>query len=107
VSSAPGRFTPALLTSASRPPKRVTASPTARPGASAVAMSAWIASASASSLRTSSATASSFVFAAATSTMAIFAVLPAPRASRASRSAVARPIPLAAPVTSARMVFSR
>ncbi len=36
------------------------------------------------------------------STAAICAFRPAPRASRASRRQVARPMPLAAPVTSAR-----
>src|SRR6266403_2279708 len=94
---------PALLTRPSSPPKRAVASPTARAGPSAVAMSAWIASGWASSLRSSSATASSAAVAWATSTMAMLPARPAERASCASLSTVARPIPLAAPVTSARM----
>src|SRR5256884_616349 len=89
---------PALLTRPSSPPKRAVASPTARAGPSAVAMSAWIASGWASSLRSSSATASRAAAAGATSTMAILPARPAARAYEHGRSLVARGEMMAATV---------
>src|SRR6185503_298786 len=104
--SGPGRLTPALLTTPSRPPKRATASPTTRPGASTVAMSPDMGSAVApscpSSFTSESSAAEGPPVEGQRSTAAIWALRPAACASRASRRQVARPIPLAAPVTSAR-----
>src|SRR5437773_4054170 len=100
--SAPGRLIPALLTSPSRPPKRPTASATTCAGASALPMSACRARASASSFPRSSIRLSSSRNG-TKSTAAIFAAWPRARASRARRRHVARPIPLAAPVTRTRM----
>src|SRR5438093_4333053 len=99
--SGPGRLTPALLTSASRPPKRSTAAATTLPGASAVPRSPWSGNTSAPAFCSSSTTRSR-PEAAPMSTAAIFAP-PRACASRASLRHVARPIPLAAPVTSARI----
>src|SRR3989454_6205119 len=103
--SGPGRLTPALLTSPSRPPKRSTARATTWPGASAVPMSPCSAMASAPSA-ISSLTTPSRPGDDATSTAAIFAGMPRVLSSRASLRHVARPIPLPAPVTSTRMVVS-
>src|SRR6059058_2140883 len=100
--SAPGRLIPALLTSPSRPPKRPTASATTCAGASALPMSACRGRASASSFPRSAIRLSSSRNG-TKSTAAIFAAWPRARASRARRRHVARPIPLAAPVTSTRM----
>src|SRR5262245_41538357 len=104
VVSGPGRLTPALLTRPSRPPKRRTASSTTRPGASAVAMSPCSGSASAPSLRSSSTTPSRPADG-PMSTAATIAFVPRACASRATRRTVARPMPLAAPVTSTRIVI--
>src|SRR5712692_10351626 len=99
--SGPGRLTPALLTTPSSPPKRAIASPTTRIGASAVAMSPESGRAAAPRLP-SSFTSESSAGEGPRSTAAICALRPAACASRARRRHVARPIPLAAPVTSAR-----
>src|SRR5262245_51474140 len=103
VVSGPGRLTPALLTRPSSPPKRRTASSTTRPGASVVAMSPCSGNASAPSLRSSSTTPSR-PDDGPMSTAATLAFVPRAWASRASRRTVARPMPLAAPVTSTRIV---
>src|SRR5882724_358032 len=99
--SGPGRFTPALLTTPSSPPKCAIASSTTRPGASAVAMSPGSGSIAAPRSPSSFPSASS-AGEGPRSTAAICALRPAALASRARRRQVARPIPLAAPVTSAR-----
>src|SRR5262245_23339849 len=103
--SDPGRLTPALLTRPSRPPRRFTASPTTRPGASACPMSPWSAIPSAPR-PPSSPTSSASAAEGARSTAAIRAGRPRAWPSRARRRQVARPIPLAAPVTRTRMDVS-
>ena len=99
--SGPGRLTPALLTTPSSPPNRAIASSTTRAGASAVAMSPARGRADAPRLP-SSFTSESSAGEGPRSTAAICALRPAAWASRARRRQVARPIPLAAPVTRAR-----